>query len=175
MTQPYIGEIRMFGFTFAPRNYAFCDGQIMSIAQNVALFSIIGTTYGGDGVSTFALPDLRGARPMHWGTGTGVAAGLTTAFGEVGGSANVTLAANTLPAHNHPLLASTGPPTSSSPTGAALSTPLRSQPPLYSAGPPGVAVSDLSSAGGGVPFSILQPYLAVGFCIALYGIFPSRN
>ncbi len=169
---PFIGTIMMFGGNFAIRDWAFCNGQLLPIAQNTALFSILGTTYGGNGQTTFALPDLRGRAPIHWGQGSGLS-GIT--LGQVGGTESVTLLTNNLPAHNHAMTGSTLAGNSSVPTGAVpansgaldkeYSTELSSN----------VAMAPTGAAGGGQPFGSRNPYLAVTFLIALFGIFPSRN
>ncbi len=157
-TEPYIGEIVMYGFNFAPRGWAHCDGQTLSIAQNTALFSLLGTTYGGNGQTTFALPDLRGRVPLHPGQGPGLS---PRDQGEVGGSEAVTLTAGQLPAHNHALpevqVRGTGTPAVGATTGGALGT------------------ATTSAAGGGQPLPNLPPYLGLYYSIALEGIFPPRN
>lgn len=177
MADPFIAEIRMFGGNFPPSGWAFCNGQLMSIEQNTALFSLIGTTYGGNGQTTFALPNLQGMTPLHMGAGVGVAAGLNNVLGQTGGVSNVTLNLNTLPAHSHPLVASGSAPTLPDPNGAFLSTPLRNGPPLYNNNAPNTALNNASvaAAGSGQPFGRAQPYLVVSFIIALFGVFPSRN
>jgi len=178
MAEPYIGEIRCFGFNFAPIDWAFCNGQLMSIAQNQALFSIIGTTYGGDGVSTFALPNLQGRVPMHWGTSPG----FNTVIGEVQGTTTVTLTSQQIPLHNHAVTAAqvggTGEevasPSSSAYLGnstghnlAYIKAPTTFDAPF--------SPRAIGPAGGSQPHENMQPYLALNFCIALFGIFPSRN
>ncbi|MEO9131210.1 MAG: tail fiber protein [Sphingomonas sp.] len=174
MTQPFIGQILIFGFTFAPRNYAFCNGQLQSIAQNEALFAILGTTYGGDGQQTFALPNIQERGVMHWGQGLGLT---NRDLGEVDGASTVTLNVNQIPQHNHVLYGATGGTAAVAPTSLSY----------FGASGPGQAYSDTAtnlvameprifgSAGGGLPHENMQPYLAVNYCIALYGIFPSRN
>jgi microcystin-dependent protein len=170
MTQPFLGEMRIFSFDFAPRGWASCAGQQMSIQQNSALFSLLGTTYGGNGVTTFALPDLRSCVPV----GTGQLAG--GSFYQLGGRAgteNVTLTLAQLPQHNHLMQAASGASTGD-PTGAIVGTPAASKP--YRNGP---ATAQLANGtgpnGGSQPHSNIQPYLTVNFSIALQGIFPSRN
>jgi microcystin-dependent protein len=166
-TEPYIGEIRIFSFNFNPKGWAMCNGQLLAINQNAALFSILGTTYGGNGQTTFALPNLQGNVPIHSGGGT-------TVLGQVGGSANVTLGANQF-SHSHAVSANATPnaygatnnfPASAPPAAKALYGPAAN-----TAMNPAI----LSSAGGSVPHNNLQPYLVVNFCIALSGIFPSRS
>lgn len=181
-TEPFIGEIKIFGFNFAPRSYATCQGQILSIAQNTALFSLLGTTYGGNGQTTFALPDLQGRMPIGQGQGPGLP---SYVMGEVGGTTNVTLLSNNMPIHNH---AATGinvriPVTSASEDSSATNNyignavndtfgPAAS--PTNSLGAP-VVSGTTALAGGSQPFSILNPYLTINYSIALEGIFPSRN
>jgi microcystin-dependent protein len=171
MSEPFLGEIKMFGGNFAPRGYAMCWGQTLSIAQNTALFSILGTTYGGDGQTTFALPDYRGRVPMAWGQGPGLA---PRTLGERSGTENVTLISTQMPAHNHGLNAATEDATSKSPTGNVLATTGGS---AYIVGPIDTAMNPASIgiAGGNQPHNNMQPYLVVTFIIATEGIFPSRN
>lgn len=179
---PYIGEIRAFGFNFAPANWAFCNGEIMAISQNTALFSILGTTYGGNGQSTFALPNLQGRSPMHWGSSN---TGLNTVVGEPLGEPSVTLTTNEMPQHIHTVTAvdvakgagglerTAGPVTDGS---SYLSQASGAY--LYSSSIPGsTAFADgaIATAGGSQSHENMQPYLALNFCISLYGIFPSRN
>ena len=164
MSEPFIGEVRAVGFNFAMKGWAFCNGQLLSITQNQALFAILGTTYGGDGITTFCLPDLRGRTPV--GTGNG------TQFGEVGGEATHTLLPTEIPAHNHWLSASSA----DGAADAANRVPAAAK--MYVA--PGGALtpmdtSMLAPAGSSQPHSNMQPYLAVNFVIALTGIFPSHN
>jgi microcystin-dependent protein len=179
---PYIGEIRCFGFNFAPVNWAFCNGQLLAIAQNTALFSILGTTYGGNGQSTFGLPNLQGRSPMHWGNSN---TGLNTVIGETLGETTVTLTSNEMPQHSHTVYATSL---------EAGGTPERSAGPnpngesylsqanagfIYQAAPstPDTAFFNgaISQAGGSQPHENMQPYLTLNFCISLFGIFPSRN
>ena len=167
----YIGEIRMFAGTFAPRGWAFCEGQLLSIAQYTALFSLLGTTYGGDGRTTFALPDLRGRVPMHPGQGPGLS---LRRLGEKGGVEQHTLTTQELPPHTHALYADSSVGTSSGPGGLA---PARNAAGIPQYGPGSNVTLDASAVGttgGGQPHSIMQPYLAVNYIIALEGIFPSR-
>ncbi len=178
--EPFIGQIQMVGFNFAPRGWAFCDGQLLSIAQNTALFSLLGTTFGGDGRTTFGLPDLRGRVAIHPGTGPGLP---TYRWGQRGGSHQVTLNVNHLPSHNHTATAivhaSSGQGRQQGPGGNVLAYDRRET--QYSASAPDVTMNPASAtvtvgnAGGSQPFSIMQPYLGVYHCIALVGIFPSRN
>src|SRR5215467_441947 len=164
MTSPFVGEIRMFGGTFAPVDWAFCNGQLLPIAEFEALFALIGTTYGGDGQSTFALPDLRGRLPVHQGPGY-----LT---GQTGGAENVQLTANHLPAHTHTLYASTDSANAGSPQGNVASATLNAT--IYYSSPPLAAMSPAaitSVPGGGQAHDNCQPFLCVNFIIALNGIF----
>jgi len=164
MSQPFVGEIRMFGGNFAPAGWMFCEGQLLSIAANDTLFNLIGTTYGGDGMSTFALPDLRGRLPVHVGPG------LTLA--QAGGSETVTLTVQQVPAHTHTLAASSAAATQTAPAGNLLAQADSGQ--LYLADTPavGLNVQSVGSAGGSQPHSNLGPYLCVSFIISLFGIYP---
>ncbi|MFO7169466.1 MAG: tail fiber protein [Chloroflexota bacterium] len=165
MGQPYVGEIRMFAGNFAPVGWMFCEGQLLPISEFETLFQLIGTTYGGDGESTFALPDLRGRIPIHQGNGFILA--------ETGGVEAVTLTVNQIPAHNHVLLASGGNATLASAEGAVLARPTTAD--LYRLAAPTSQMAPvmISSAGGGQPHTNFQPYLCVSFIISLFGIFPS--
>ncbi len=167
-----IAEIRLFAGTFAPRSWAFCNGQILSIASNTALFSLLGTTYGGNGTTTFALPDLRGRAAIHTGTGSGLS---SRTLGQTGGAETVTLTAAQMPSHTHALLPSTGTPNTASPAGAFL--PVGSSRIYASAGPAGMALAGASigNAGSSLPHENMQPFLAVNYIICTAGIFPSRN
>lgn len=172
MSEPFIAEIRMVGFNFAPRGWAFCDGQLLPIAQNTALFSLIGTIYGGDGRTTTALPDLRARSAMHTGSGPGLT---PRQQGESGGQPAVALAESQLPAHDHALRA-TASPTATSPGGAALSATANGSRAYRIPGATApMAPQALASAGGGAPHNNRQPYLGVHFCIALQGLYPSRS
>ena len=172
MSEPYVGEIRMFGGNFAPQGWAFCGGQQLPIAEYDVLFNLIGTTYGGDGQTTFNLPDLRGRVPIHQGTarsGTNYPLGLT------GGAELVTLSSQTIPAHTHPLSASTVIAQQSTPTNNVLANsqglpPYIQEDPDNSLGP-----QAMSSAGGSQPHENRQPFLGINFIISLFGIFPSQN
>ena len=188
MSNPFLGEIIMFGGNFAPRGWATCDGQLLSIASNTALFSILGTTYGGNGVSTFALPDLRGRVPIHVGQGPGLS---SYVLGEESGTENVTLNTTNIPSHHHTLSeanakiaigARTDAPNASVPNGGFLGASniyVSGQTTANASLKVGVvefgagAATDLT--GGSIPFSIIQPFLCVTFIIALQGIFPTRN
>jgi len=167
MAQPYVGEIRMFAGNFAPAGWMFCEGQLLPISENEVLFNLIGTTYGGDGQSTFALPDLRGRVPIHQGSGFSLA--------QTGGSESVTLTVNQIAAHTHPLVATTAVGSAASPQGNVLAASGSSN--VYRTGPGAVALSNqaVGPAGGSQPHTNFQPYLCVDFIISLYGIFPTQN
>lgn len=171
MSEPFIGQIVGFGGNFAPRGWAFCNGQLLSIAQSTALFSILGTTYGGNGQTTFGLPDLRGRVPVHWGQGPGLS---PYTLGQVSGTETVTLISTQMPVHNHALLASNEDAGAKNPTGQVLATTTTS---AYVATPIDTTMNPASigAAGGSQPHNNLQPYLAISFIIALEGFFPSRN
>jgi microcystin-dependent protein len=167
---PFLGELRLFGFGFAPRNWALCEGQLLPIASNSALFSLLGTTYGGNGQTTFALPDLRGRVPIAFGQGPGLS---NYILGQAAGSETVTLLDNQIPGHNHAVQAASA-ATSKNPSGSI--------PALTPAGSSYGQTADLSMSptmvsggGGGGPHSNVQPYLTLNWCIALYGQFPSRS
>jgi microcystin-dependent protein len=177
MSEPFIGEIRIFAGNFPPRGWQFCQGQLLSIAQNTALFSILGTTYGGNGMTTFALPDLRGRVPMQPGQGPGLS---PRTLGEMGGSENVTLLHNQMPAHNHSVNASNAQGDNPVPDGGvwAVSIEPNSGAPLNNyGGAPTTTMSpqSIGVAGGSQPHTNVQPFLCVNFIIALEGIYPSRN
>jgi microcystin-dependent protein len=178
MSQPFLGEIRMFGFNFAPRGWQLCNGQTLPISQYSALFALLGTTYGGNGTSTFQLPNLQGQVPIHQGTGGGG----TYVQGEASGAPSVTLLSNNMPTHSHLVNAVTG-------AAGAANTPAGNYPAQATINPTTTHVETYSSAtqnatmnpnmvataGGNVPHNNMQPYLVVNFCIAMEGIFPSRN
>jgi microcystin-dependent protein len=175
MAQPYVGEIRMFGGSFAPAGWMFCAGQLLPISENETLFQLIGTTYGGDGESTFALPDLQGRVPIHQGGGPGLS---NWTLAEAGGSESVTLTSNQMPVHNHTVSASTSIATESSP--AANVVAQSSAADLYvedilSPTDPALALAPatVTGTGGSQPHDNMQPYLCVTFIISLFGIFPS--
>ncbi|PZQ86235.1 MAG: phage tail protein [Flavobacterium johnsoniae] len=193
MYEPFLGQIQTFGFNFPPRGWTFCDGQIMSIAQNTALFSLLGTTYGGNGQTTFALPDLRGRSVVHPGNGPGLT---PVVWGEVGGIQNVTLTISNMPMHAHPLidgqahvattiLATNNNNGSNTTDGGSNGFgDSGNMPEIYRESPTGTNVvggvkSVISGttgiAGGSIPFGIRNPYLGIYTSIALEGIFPSRN
>jgi microcystin-dependent protein len=171
MGQPFIGEIRMFGGNFAPAGWAFCDGSLQAIAQNDTLFNVIGTTYGGDGQSTFALPDLRGRVPIHMGQGSGLS---NRIIGENGGTETVTLTPATLAAHTHPAKCSSGGGSPASDPAAGIWQPSDST--QYSnAASTGFIGGGLPTtpAGGSQPHENMIPFLCVSYIISLFGIFPS--
>jgi microcystin-dependent protein len=205
MSEPFLGEIRMVGFNFAPRGWAFCQGQIMSIAQNTALFSLLGTVYGGNGQTTFGLPDLRGRSPVGTGQGGGLS---DIVVGEMSGSENVTLLTNQMPAHNHALPAENVPVSVTGPvaipastTTASVGSPANAVPAAPSSGGRPFAIYNSSQSGSDTlaPFNVTltgsaavpanstgvsgnnfpvplrNPYIGINFVIALQGIFPSRN
>jgi microcystin-dependent protein len=172
MSEPFLGEIRMFGFNFAPRGWAFCNGQILSIAQNTALFALLGTTYGGNGQTTFALPNLQSRVPIHFGQGPGLS---PYSLGQLSGQENVTLLPTQMPAHSHSLACHTDDAATGIPNG---NFPAASAQNIYaSAATPGQFMNAgmVTVAGNSQPHTNIQPYLAINFCIALQGIFPSRN
>ena len=177
MADPFVAEIRIFPFNFAPKGWAFCNGQILPISQNTALFSLVGTYYGGDGRSNFALPNLQGSFVMGQGRGPGLS---ERYLGESGGAASVTLLAAEMPAHTHQLMA-TASPTSSSPAGTAMSqsvAPPATSVPVYRGSPTNkvnMAADAVAPTGGGAPHNNRQPYLALNFCIALQGVYPPRS
>ncbi len=169
MSDPFIGEIRMFGGNFAPISWAFCNGQLMSIAQNDALFSLLGTTYGGDGQNTFALPNMQSRFPVHMGTST---TGRTYTIGEQSGTETVSLITSQIPAHNHIASANSGGGNSNDPTNNKWAT---SSTNIFSTAPPDTAMGATSITGGSQPHENMSPYLCVNFIICLEGIYPSRN
>jgi len=166
MAQPYVGEIRMFAGNFAPAGWMFCEGQLLPISENETLFQLIGTTYGGDGESTFALPDLRGRLPLHQGNGFILA--------ETGGAEEITLTVNQIPAHSHPFLASTNVAQDTSPSGKVIGQVAGGALPFIQDTPDtNMSPQAVSSVGGSQPHNNFQPYLCVDFIISLFGIFPS--
>jgi microcystin-dependent protein len=169
---PFVAEIRIFPFTFAPSGWAFCDGQLMPISQNTALFSLLGTTYGGDGKSTFALPDLQGAIPMHPSQGPGLS---LHDLGEQGGSDTVTLLVSEIPLHSHVLNASSADAYARIPEGEQFAAGLGGVAQYAPLGPQTTLhPSAITPTGGAQPHNNLQPYLTLNFCIALQGVFPPR-
>ena len=173
-SEPCLGEVRIFAFNFAPRGWAFCDGQLLPIAQNTALFSLLGTIYGGDGRTTFALPDLRGRFAMHEGDGPGRT---NRRLGASGGDETATLSVTQIPAHNHILRAQSGEGNQRSPGGHALAMePANVTAPYSNVAPDASMVNtSIQNTGGGQAHSIMNPFLVLNFCIALQGLFPSRS
>lgn len=172
MSEPFIAEIRIFAGNFAPRGWAFCNGQLLPISQNTALFSLIGTTYGGDGRTTMALPDLQGRAPMHPGRGPGLS---SRSLGESSGVETVTLTEAEVPNHTHAMNASPSPGEAPSAAGNALARGVGGS--LYgnAASLVDLASQALPSAGGGQAHNNMQPFLAMNFIIALVGLYPSRS
>ncbi|HEU4743284.1 MAG TPA: tail fiber protein [Meiothermus sp.] len=171
MADPFVAEIRIFAGNFAPTGWALCNGQLMPISQNTALFSLVGTNYGGDGRTTFGLPNLQGRAPMMWGQGTGLT---LRDIGEAGGEETVTLLQSQIPSHNHVVQAVNDLADSSNPSGSlARATNLQ----VYAAAAPNAALSPqaIGLAGNNQPHNNLQPYLVLTFIIALQGIFPPRG
>jgi microcystin-dependent protein len=165
MAQPYVGEIRMFAGNFAPAGWMFCEGQLLPISENETLFQLIGTTYGGDGQSTFALPDLRGRLPLHQGNGFILA--------ETGGAEEITLTTAQIPAHGHPYLASTDPANALSPSGSVVSRPPATSIYIEDAPTVNMSAQAINPIGGSQPHTNFQPYLCINYIISLFGIFPS--
>jgi len=165
MAEPFLGEIRLFSFPFAPRGWANCGGQLLPISQNQALFSLLGTTYGGNGIQNFALPDFRGRAPVHWGG--------AVVSGERAGQESVSLTMAQLPSHSHPVSASSLAPSVGPPAGNAWASGGSAS---YAASSnAAMSATALSATGGSQPHNNLQPSLVINFCIALQGIFPSQN
>lgn len=175
MADPFVAEIRIFPFNFAPKGWAWCDGQILPLSQNTALFSLLGTTYGGDGKSNFALPDLQGRAPMHPGQGPGLS---LHDLGETGGSETVTLLESEIPSHAHALQGTVGIANQNSPGGLQFGRPFGGgsmyKPPAGAPLAP-LAFQAVAPAGGDQPHNNLMPYLTFYFCIALQGVFPPRG
>jgi microcystin-dependent protein len=174
MTDQFVAEIRIVGFNFAPTGWARCDGQILPISQNTALFSLLGTVYGGNGQSTFALPNLQGSAPMQPDQGPGLS---NHDLGETGGVQFVTLLESEIPAHSHALTAQVPPGDTNLAAGNVLARTVGATPYRPPAGAPLVAMAPqaLAPTGGGLPHNNLMPYLTLNFCIALQGVFPPRQ
>jgi microcystin-dependent protein len=173
VSNPYLGEIRLFPYNFAPDGWAFCDGQTLAIASYTALFSLLGTTYGGNGTSTFQLPDLRGRVAISMGSGVGLS---PYTLGEVGGAQSVQLELANMPEHSHTVNASADKGTLESPKGAVPG--LNKKEKDYDAAPDGATTMNadmIGITGGTAPVAVIQPFLAMSYCIAMAGIFPSRN
>jgi microcystin-dependent protein len=174
MAEPFVGQIITVGFNFAPRGYATCDGQLLSIAQNTALFSLLGTTFGGDGRVTFGLPDLRGRVPIHQGQGPGLT---NRTMGEVSGQENHTLISTEMPMHNHLLMGFQNTGDQALPQSNIIAGSNQTGVSNFTNVAPNTTMSpqSIGLAGGSQPHNNMQPYLVINFCIALEGIFPSRN
>jgi microcystin-dependent protein len=173
MSQPFVGEIRMFGGSFAPAGWAMCDGQLQPISQNETLFNLIGTTYGGDGQETFALPDLQGRIPLHQGTNPGT--GTTFQIAQKDGVESVTITTNTLPTHNHAFVASQDGATGNAPTNnlVASATNIKNWSPFPPTG--NMNANALMPIGGSQPHENMMPFLVVTYIISLFGIFPTQT
>lgn len=175
MANPFLAEIRIFPFNFAPKGWAFCDGQLLPLSQNTALFSLLGTTYGGDGKSTFALPDMQGNTPMHPGQGPGLS---LHDLGETGGTQTVTLLQTEIPSHSHVVNATTA-ASQADPTASVWANPGGRPAPNFFADSGGTSLlmndTALSITGGSQPHNNMQPYLTLNFCIALQGVYPPRT
>jgi microcystin-dependent protein len=167
VAQPYVGEIRMFGGNFAPAGWMFCEGQLLPIAENETLFQLIGTTYGGDGQSTFALPDLRGRIPVHQGD--------PFILAETGGAEQITLTVAQIAAHSHPLLCKNGAATDPNPQNDLLAEQLAVSAYQSQPGAAAMAPQSIGATGGSQPHTNFQPYLCVDFIISLFGLFPSQT
>lgn len=175
MADPFVAEIRIFPFNFPPRGWAWCDGQLLPLSQNTALFSLLGTVYGGNGMNNFALPDLRGRAPMHPGQGPGLS---LRDLGEAGGSETVTLLQTEIPSHSHALRPNNDGATTNAPSGQLAARPFGRGNNLYTtmtAPLQMMAREALAPAGGGQPHNNMQPYLTFHFCIAMQGVFPPRT
>ena len=174
MSDPFVAEIRIFGFNFAPKGWAFCAGQLLPISQNTALFSLLGTTYGGDGKSTFALPDLQGNAAMQPGQGQGLSQRF---LGEMSGVESVTLLTSEIPLHTHQLKCATDPADNNLPTPDRVLANSQKEfgyQSVTNANLVNMAFQGLPPAGGNLPHNNMQPYLTLNFCIAMQGIFPQR-
>jgi microcystin-dependent protein len=167
MSQPFVGEIRIFAGNFAPAGWAFCNGALLPISENETLFQLIGTTYGGDGQSTFALPQLQSSVPMHQGPGFTI--------GQSGGVEQVTLTISQIPIHTHPLLVPGAQANLPNPQGSLLGDGSGQFTPYHAAGTLAMNANSLANAGGSQPHENIQPYLAINFIISLFGVFPSQT
>jgi microcystin-dependent protein len=174
MAEPFIGEIKVFAGNFAPADWAFCDGRLISIAQNSALFSLLGTTYGGDGVQTFALPNLQGRALIHQGQGPGLS---TYTGGQTGGAQAITLTQAQLPSHTHSMVGTTAGATAPDPGPSVAMAATPTGEPIYGSatGPVNLSPQAVTAAGADQPHENRQPFLAISYIIALFGVFPSRN
>ena len=174
MSEPFVGQIKMFAGNFAPRGWAYCDGQLLAVSQNDALFNLLGTIYGGDGRTTFGLPDLRGRIPIHAGGGAGP--GLSPrALGAKSGVEEVTLTQNQLPIHGHPMKASADAATTPNPASKVAGETLTTTPYIDDTPASGFHANAVTSVGGSQSHNNMMPFLAVHFIIALFGIYPSRH
>ena len=172
MAQPYVGEIRMFGGNFAPAGWMFCEGQLLPISEYETLFNLIGTTYGGDGQSTFALPDLRGRLPVHQGQGPGLS---SYVLAETGGAEEVTLTTQQIPAHAHPHVVAAGVGNQVSPGGNLPAQSFNVTPYINDPSTGAFHPAAITSTGGSQPHTNLQPYLCISYIVSLFGIFPSQT
>jgi len=172
MADPFVAEIRIFPFTFAPSGWAFCNGQLLPISQNTALFSLLGTTYGGNGQSTFALPDLQGRAVMQPDQGPGLSDHF---LGELAGQETVTLLPSEIPAHTHAVSSTTSPGTDNDPSSDTVVARPIGAAAFTTQTAPAVAMAQVGPAGSGLPHNNMMPYLTLNFCIALQGVFPPRT
>lgn len=172
MADPFVAEIRIFGFNFAPKGWAFCQGQILPLSQNTALFSLLGTTYGGNGKSNFALPNLQGSAPMFWGQGPGLS---LHDIGETSGSENITLLQSEMPIHSHQVSVVADLSNSGGIPGSQSYLAIANIPTYNSVANTSMSPNELSITGGSLPHNNMQPYLTLNFCIALQGVFPPRT
>jgi microcystin-dependent protein len=171
MGNPYVGEIRMFGGNYAPYGWAFCDGSLIPISDNPTLFNLIGTTYGGDGVQTFGLPNLLGRMPIHAGQGQGLTQ--TYILGQLGGLEQISLLPSQIPSHTHALNGSTDAATANTPTGNVLADAAKTY--ISKSAGAAMAAASVAPAGGSAPHDNMMPFLCVSFIISLYGIYPSQS
>jgi microcystin-dependent protein len=174
MSEPFVGELRCFGFNFAPANWALCDGQLMSITDYATLFNLIGTTYGGDGQNTFALPNLQSRVPIHQGTSSN---GITYPLGASSGTESVTLLVTEIPAHTHSILATTNTAVLKRPISGTRYAASSSGNTFYAtpSSMTAIAPTTVATTGGNVPHSNIQPYVTLNWCISLFGIYPSQS
>lgn len=173
MGQPFVGEIRMFGGSFAPAGWAFCQGQLMPISENETLYNLIGTIYGGDGQETFGLPDLQGRVPVHAGQGPGISQ--TYQLGEKGGVESVTLTTQQIPIHTHAMIASTGVASQTNPGGNLISQSTQATIYIEDVASANMSAGSVGPIGGSQPHENMQPYLCINYIISLFGIFPQQN
>jgi len=172
MSEPFIGEIRMMGFNFNPRSWAKCDGQLLAISSNEALFSLLGTTYGGDGRTTFGLPDLRSRVPVHQGRGPGLS---NRPLGQKWGEESTTLSVANMPNHSHGLVCNNANGEEKAPVNGFLAVSSEDDEVFAASGNANMNAGAIQASGGGQPFNNMSPYLTVNFCIALEGLYPSRS